>query len=185
MKGWLSIVILLLLGGCASLNQRQCLEGDWYGLGVIDGKAGESIDRLNVHNRACGQYGVTIDERQYFSGRNEGLQTYCRLENAFTTGLAGLRYGGVCPPELDATFAHYNNAAYAVYRTKMALDNLQAQISERELRLQASRYREDRSLLRRDLDDLEFRYDELRRDLRENQRYLEYLQREAARKTRP
>ncbi|MGD9949388.1 MAG: DUF2799 domain-containing protein [Desulfobulbus sp.] len=181
----LPVLFFVFLGGCASLSQKQCLRGDWYGLGVVDGKAGEPTSRLNAHSRACAEYGVKINEHQYAAGRTEGLSTYCRLENALVTGLAGQRYAGVCPPEIDAAFAHYNNSAYAVYRTRQELDTLQARISETELRLEASKYRDDRSRLRMDLDDLDQRYDELRREFWENQRYLEYLQAEAANRPRP
>jgi hypothetical protein len=181
----LPVLFLLFLGGCASLNQEQCLRGDWYGLGITDGKAGEPTSRLNAHIRACAEYGVRIDEAPYFAGRTQGLLIYCRPENAFATGLAGQRYAGVCPPDIDPTFAHYNNAAYAVYRARQEMDTLQTRISETELRLNASKYRDDRRQLRRDLDDLDFRYDELRQELRANQRYLEYLQKEADKRPRP
>ncbi|MDD2462377.1 MAG: DUF2799 domain-containing protein [Desulfobulbus sp.] len=181
----LPVLFILLLGGCASLSQEQCQRGDWYGLGVVDGKAGEPTRRLEVHNRACAEYGVHINEGPYLAGRTEGLKTFCRLENAIVTGLAGLRYAGVCPPEIDATFAHYNNAAYAVFRTRQEMDALQARISDTELRLEANKYRDDRSRLRMDLDDLALRYSELRQELRENQHYLQYLQVEAGKRPRP
>lgn len=31
---------LLLFAGCASLNRTQCLEGDWYEIGLSDGESG-------------------------------------------------------------------------------------------------------------------------------------------------
>lgn len=181
----LPFLFFSLLSGCASLNQQECLRGDWYGLGMADGKAGESTGRLNAHIRACAEYGVHIDEQRYFAGRTEGLKTYCLPENAFATGLAGQRYQGVCPAEIDAAFSHYNNAAYAVYRTRRELDDLEDRISEAELRLTASRDRDNRRRLRLYLDDLDQRYDELRFELRSNQHYLEFLQSEAGGRPRP
>ncbi|MGE4558780.1 MAG: DUF2799 domain-containing protein [Desulfobulbus sp.] len=181
----LLLLFFALASGCASLNQQQCLRGDWYGIGMADGRAGESAGRLNAHIRACAEYGVRIDEQRYFAGRSEGLKTYCRLENAFATGLAGQRYQGVCPAEVDAAFAHYNNAAYAVYRTRQDLDDLEDRISDAELRLAASRDRDDRRRLRLYLDELDQHYDDLRFELRTNLHYLEYLQSEADNPPRP
>ena len=182
----LPVFFILLLGGCASLNQEQCLQGDWYGLGVIDGKAGQPTSRLNTHNHACAKYGVQLDEDRYLAGRSEGLKTYCQPENAIVTGLAGQHHTtGVCPPDMDAAFSHYNNAAYAVFRTQQEIDDIRSTISETELRLDASRYREDRWRLRMDLDDLDQRYDELRLELRESRHYLEYLQAEINKRHRP
>ena len=176
----IALSLLALLGGCASLTSEQCRRGDWYGVGLSDGRAGESYSRLGEHIRACREYGVSIDEAPYAAGRNEGLRDYCRLDNAFRTGLAGQRYNHVCPPEIDAAFNHYNSSAYTVYRLEKELHQVDARITDTELRLRASNLKDEhRRLLRMDLHDLDRHYDDLRDELRESRRYLEYLRTEA------
>lgn len=174
------VVVLAVLSGCASLSGEQCRQGDWYGVGLNDGRAGEAFSRLNEHIRACREYGVTIDEPTYAAGRSAGLQEYCRLDNAFRTGLAGQRYGHVCQPEIDATFNHYNSSAYAVYRLRQELDQVDSRITDTELRLRAAHLTDAyRRQLRMDLRELDRHYDELRDELRASQRYLDFLRSEA------
>lgn len=71
MKALLVLLVAATLAGCASLSQHQCLQGDWYAIGVGDGQLGMPADRLDRHTRACAQYGVTIDRQLYLEGRAE------------------------------------------------------------------------------------------------------------------
>ena len=174
------LMAIVLLGGCASLSGEECRRGDWYGVGLSDGQAGEPYSRLNEHNRACREYQMVIDESTYAAGRNQGLKEYCRWDNAFRTGLAGQRYQHVCPPELDATFNHYNSSAYAVYHLEQELRQVDSRITDTELRLRAGNLRDEyRRQLRMDLYDLDRHYDDLRAELRESRRYLDSLRSEA------
>ena len=53
MKALLVLLVAATLAGCASLSQHQCLQGDWYSIGVGDGQRGMPVDRLDQHTRAC------------------------------------------------------------------------------------------------------------------------------------
>ncbi len=165
-----------LLTGCASLSREQCLRGDWSGIGMADGQAGEPADRKDQHVRACSEYGIQINDQQYFEGYARGLDDYCRIDNAFESGLRGRRYQHVCPPAIDSLFERCNSAAYEVYRIKRELDRLGDQIDSQEFRLRGTDLSDDyRHQLRRDLRELDRRYDRLRSDLYFSERYLDQL----------
>lgn len=176
---WLFFVTVLL-AGCATLNREQCQRGDWYGVGMADGRAGEPSSRLDKHLRACSEYGVRIDEQQYRNGYADGLGDYCRIENAFETGLQGLRYQGICPPSIHADFERCNRAAYEVYRIRRELDRIEDEILSREYLLRDNDLSGDRRWqLRHDIRQLDWRHDRLRDDLYASERYLDQLRDEA------
>lgn len=174
------IFLTVVLAGCATLSKEQCRQGDWYGLGVADGRSGAPLDRMESHRRACAEYAVTLDERQYREGRDHGLREYCRWDTAFAAGLEGKRYQHVCPPAIDATFDHYNRSAYEIYLLKGEIDSVSNQMTSIEHRLQDKGLSTDRRYeLRQDLRELDRRYDQLRSDLFSSQRYLDHLMQES------
>jgi hypothetical protein len=99
-----------LLAGCASLNEAECRQGDWTGIGQSDGYAGYAMTRLQDHAAACGKLGITPDAAAYARGRQIGLRGYCTAPRGFTEGRLGNSYAGVCPPDLAPAFmAAYND----------------------------------------------------------------------------
>ncbi|WP_319588930.1 DUF2799 domain-containing protein [uncultured Desulfobulbus sp.] len=169
-------LMVALLPGCASLSREQCQRGDWYGIGMADGQAGEAASRKDQHVRACSEYGIQINDQQYFDGYDRGLEDYCRIDNAFESGLRGKRYQHVCSPAIDALFERCNRAAYEVYRIKGELDRLGDQIDSQEFRLRGTDLSDDyRHQLRCDLRELDRQYDRLRGDLYFSERYLDEL----------
>ena len=176
MKTILMLVLAATLAGCASLSQDQCRQGDWYSIGVGDGQLGQPADRLEQHLKACAQYGITIDRQRYLEGRAEGLAEYCRLDNAFATGLRGHRYQGVCPPAVDADFERANAAAYEVYSLRQELDSVDNQLALREDDLADRDLSDDsRRRLRTEIRDLDRQRDRLRDDMHAAQRHLDRL----------
>lgn len=169
-------LMVVLLAGCASLNREQCQRGDWQGIGMADGLAGEPADRRDQHVRACSEFGIRIDNQQYLAGYSQGLNEYCHIDNAFESGLQGRRYQHVCPPNIDAQFERGNRAAYEVYRIRKDLDSLESQIDSLELRLHRRDLSDDyRHQLRNDLRRLDRQYEQLRGDLYFSQRFLDRL----------
>ena len=180
MKALLVLLVAATLAGCASLSQHQCLQGDWYSIGVGDGQLGMPADRLDQHTRACAQYGVTIDRQRYLEGRAEGLSEYCRLDNAFATGLNGQRYQGVCPPAVDREFERANRAAFEVHTLRQELDSIDNQLALREDDLLDRSLADDhRRRLRAEIRALDRDRDRLRADLSAAQRHLDRLMDEA------
>ncbi|MDX9835075.1 MAG: DUF2799 domain-containing protein [Desulfobulbus sp.] len=181
MKSILILVIFVTatLAGCASLSRDQCLQGDWYAVGVGDGQLGMPVDRLDQHLKACSQYGVGIDQQRYLEGRADGLAEYCQLDNAFATGLNGHRYQGACPPAMDAPFERANKAAYEVYTLRQELDSIDSQLATLEDDLLDRDLADHRRRLRAEIRELDRQRDRLRADLYAAQCHLDRLMDEA------
>lgn len=172
----LVLITLCHLPGCATLSREQCERGDWYGIGMGDGQEGASTNRLADHARACSKYGLQPDDHQYKLGYDRGLTEYCRIDNAFATGLRGDRYQGVCPPTIDALFERCNQAAYTVYQIRQRLDALEDERDRYEYRLRNSNLsQEDRHQLHRELRNLDRQYSWLRDELFFSERSLDRL----------
>lgn len=186
-----------VLNGCATLSEEQCLIGDWYGIGVSDGAAGYSYDRLSDHTEACAEHGVLPNSRLYEDGRQEGLRSFCTPQVGFREGRQGDGYAGVCPSHLEGDFlAGYSdgrivhaaqqvyNAAYGDHSSyQQQAYNLEGQIRTEENALGAADLTDEqrqaiRQRLRRLRDDRERALD-LARDaewrMREAERELAML----------
>ncbi len=175
----LSLVILILTG-CATLNQEECKRGDWYTLGLNDGLSGQTSGRLSQHQEACSEYGIMINHEQYQAGRSQGLNDYCRLENAFKTGLNGQQYQHVCPPAIDSLFSRYNSAAYQVYQDRTELERIDNELSNKENSLwDKKRSDSDRNRIRNEIRDLDRRRHRLNDDMYQHQRLVDDLNAEA------
>ena len=186
MKALCFLCLTLLLTGCATLSHEQCQRGDWYGLGVADGQLGQPASRIDQHQNACAEYGIIPDNRQYMEGRAQGLAEYCRLDNAFETGLRGQRYQGVCPPAVDGLFDRYNASAYEVYRLRRELDSVNDTLTSLESRLLGrSLSDEDRRTIRSEIREMDRHRDRLRDDLHFSELQLDRMEDEARTLNRP
>lgn len=175
--GFLSIVTL---AGCATLSQEECIRGDWFGLGVNDGRAGETETRLDAHQKACMEYGIAVNNEAYFAGREQGLMYYCQLDNAFRTGLSGQQYYHVCPPSIDGLFTHYHSAAFAVHEDHAELEKLDNELSSKENYLHDKKLTDkERARIRNEISDLDRKRYRLRDNLYYHERQLDDLRREA------
>ncbi|WP_208979393.1 DUF2799 domain-containing protein [Pseudovibrio axinellae] len=80
------------------------MTGDWQGVGMVDGKAGYTSDKLNEHTKACSKYDIAPDVNAYMAGRMMGLQSYCTPISGFEQGREGKTYRGVCPITSEESF---------------------------------------------------------------------------------
>jgi hypothetical protein len=175
----LLIGLLTLTTGCATLTREECLYGDWFGVGLKDGREGEDASRFINHQDACRQYNVIPDKQQYLAGREQGLQQYCQLDNAIELGLRGVRYQSVCPSDLDKSFRYYNNTAYQVYQQQEALKSLDSSLSEKEHALQDKKLsHKERQNIRNEIRDLDSKRLRLRDDLHAAEVQLDRLMEE-------
>jgi len=175
--GWLGVFAFT---GCATLSQEECLRGDWFGLGMNDGRTGQAIGRLDEHHKACFEYGIAVNNDAYFAGREQGLRDYCQFDNAFKTGLNGEQYRHVCPPSIDGIFAHYHSAALAVHQDRADLERLDGELASRERDLYDKKLSDkERARIRQDLRELDRKRERLRDDLYYHERQLQDLRREA------
>ena len=170
------LVASLLLAGCATLDADECKAADWRQIGRSDGERGYGMGRLDEHRKACAEHGITPNADRYWLGRSEGLQHYCRLDNALRVGRAGQSYQGVCPPAIDAHFRLWHAAAYEASRIRSAMDSTNSEIDQLERRLRQRDIDDrERQRLRQTIRELDRRRDRLRDDLNDQDRRVDRL----------
>jgi len=176
LKSLFFIIASPLINGCATLSYEDCLQGAWFELGLNDGRMGRPFNRLAQHQKACSEYGISLDNNQYNAGRKQGLRDYCQLDNAIETGLQGHRYQSVCPSDIHAAFLRYNQAAYDVYQCQKDLEDLGDELFDKENSLLKRKLSDDDRLnIRIDIRRLDRERQRLRDELYSRERRLEYL----------
>jgi hypothetical protein len=130
------VVAALVLGGCASIGEDECLAMDWRTVGYEDGAAGMGIERLTWRRQACAKYGVAPDLEAYRRGRDEGLLEFCVPGNGFRVGAAGQRYSGACPDLLADEFLVAYEAGRQLWRLERRVDEALAGITSRRNEIQ-------------------------------------------------
>lgn len=124
----------LVAGSCATLNEDQCLAGDWNGIGYTDGANGYTTARFADHVKACAKYSVTPDQSLYLRGRERGLPVYCTLDRGFRVGRQGQSYAGVCPAALERPFLTGMADGRVVWDAQQRVDRAVNEISSAEAR---------------------------------------------------
>jgi hypothetical protein len=109
------IAVAVALGGCATMNQNECMAVDWRTIGYEDGVNGYSGDHIAQHRRACAKYGVTPDLNLYQAGRAQGLREYCRPQNGYEVGARGGSYNGSCPADMEDGFVDAYQSGRQLY----------------------------------------------------------------------
>src|SRR3546814_17481175 len=84
--------LALLQAGCATMNQDECLSGDWGLVGYQDGTNGYPLSYMDKHAKACAAYGVRPDAATYMAARERGLFEYCTPPRGFREGRMGSKY---------------------------------------------------------------------------------------------
>ena len=120
----------LLVGGCASMDKPQCVNANWYAIGMEDGAQGRGLQRPGDHRRACAEHGVQPDAERYAAGRNEGLKSYCTYDRGFRAGRAGNAYHSVCPEPAARDFLAGYQHGREVYGLQRRLDEVNADIKK-------------------------------------------------------
>lgn len=123
-----SVPILVFLAACATLDREDCVQADWYTIGLEDGARGYAVERLGEHRRACAKHGIAPNAERYMLGRNEGLKSFCTYERGYSEGRAGHAYSGACP-QPTSFVAGYNRGRelHDLYRER---DELQRELGK-------------------------------------------------------
>ncbi len=156
------LLVAVLLHGCASMSEAECLNADWTVVGEIDGQQGRGLSVLDDYRRDCADYGVVPNTQEYLAGRESGLMLYCTRDNGYREGRSGMRLEADCPTALAGDFQHGYQLGQDVFNS---LSNL---------RLSADSIRSNRA----ELDDLRTRRTAQERSLEED----EFTDEEAAAK---
>lgn len=128
------------ISGCATLSKDECLLGDWYEIGVQDGAAGYSPNRLAQHRETCAEYRVRPNREAYQAGWDDGIGAYCTPERGFQEGRRGASYSDVCPPALEWTFLQGYRNGQQLYQQERRLRELE---QEQERNKKEIRQREE------------------------------------------
>ena len=142
-KWTISLVFAIVAGvsGCASMSEEECALSDWSAIGYEDGSRGYTSDRFGQHRKACAKHGYAADFGAYQRGRTRGLEEFCRPGHAFTFGVNGGRYNGVCAAELEAGFIEAYQAGYQLYAMRSNVGNANAAIDARQRELRYAKER--------------------------------------------
>lgn len=160
----------LLLTGCETMSKEECLSADWYQVGYDDGRDGKERKQIEYITESCAKAGVIPDRELYFSGRDDGIREYCSPRHAFSLGVNGSYYHGVCPPETAAVFESYYREGKRIYTARQHLKDLETERHKLEQELEAARTDRDRKNIRDGLEAL----DERLRNARDRLRFIEY-----------
>ncbi len=135
MRTALIIIIMplaFLFSGCAKMmNENECVAADWRTVGFLDGSAGRAQGFLERRTEACAEYGVSPDLNLYFTGRSQGLESFCQPRSGFYLGLRNTSYNNVCPANMEQPFL-------AAYQDGVGLRRHQNRVIELESDIEAA-----------------------------------------------
>lgn len=137
-----TLVILctvLTLSACSSISKQECQTGDWYSIGVNDGKDGADIKMYKKYQKECADYGITADFARYQQGYQQGLVFYCDFAHGEAHGRSGASYNTACTGNLEPQFRLGYQRGKQWYQVKSAVDNLQFELEQRYRQIQQNR----------------------------------------------
>lgn len=168
------IGLALLLGGCASMSEKDCLHANWFDQGYRDGRQGYPLTRVEDHREACGKIGIVPDTMNYRNGHGRGVLEYCTPQNAVVEGRAGRPYRNVCPAALEREFLTNHQLGMRVYQAQQRLESLNRDSQRLQRTLDKEKSESKRRRLRNDLRDLDRRLNDARDELYYEERRLAY-----------
>jgi hypothetical protein len=173
-------LVILALGGCASMSSEECTASDWSAIGYEDGSRGYTSDRFGSHRKACAKHGVTADFAAYQQGRTAGLVEFCQPSRGFNLGASGGHYSGFCNVDLEPEFldgyragqqlytlrSYVNSANSQIYSRKREIEDIEIAVRNKQaLLISAESTPQDRVLLLADLKHLSERSGELEAEI--------------------
>jgi hypothetical protein len=131
-RRWLAAAAVLggagLLASCATLSEEACRQGDWRGIGYVDGTEGRLETHVQRHAEACSGLGITPDVARWREGRAEGLRLYCRPERAYRIGREGRTFNPVCEGHDLGALATAYERGRRYYDLGMEIDRLETEV---------------------------------------------------------
>ena len=145
------LTLSLVLAGCAGgMSKKECLYADWRAIGYEDGAQGRDASAIGSRRVACADKAkITPDMEAYLSGREKGLDQFCRPANGFDYGSRGYSYTGACAARDEGAFVaayekgltlygfveNYNAASNALANAHDELGNIDHQIAHAQAAL--------------------------------------------------
>lgn len=111
----------LVLQGCSTMNEKECVVADWQAIGYEDGSRGYSESRFGKYRKACAEYGIKANFASYQTGHTRGLRRYCTPERAYNLGKSNAQFPNICPTDLIGDMRYGYDLGKNLYRQKSAL----------------------------------------------------------------
>ncbi|MBX5011942.1 DUF2799 domain-containing protein [Rhizobium lentis] len=166
----------LFLASCNTLSKEECVAADWRVIGESDGAAGyEPQQRFAAHAKSCERVKIVPDQSIWFQGYQAGLVRYCTPLSGLARGQSGGGYANVCPPETASGFLRGFNLGAKQHGLQERFNAMQNDYSSKETEIDELSVKlrdakdEERSALRRRIEDLEDDMHDIRRDQRDVQ----------------
>lgn len=160
------IVIVTFTSGCATLSKGECIEADWYEIGIRDGSSGKPRSVLDSHREACKKHGVAPNREHYYAGRTKAINTYCTPDNGFLIGKQGGYYKQVCPLHLDRGFLNSYKLGKEIYDINRDIVKAESRLEKLEKELDRKETRKERRIkIREEIRVLDRKHRELREQL--------------------
>jgi hypothetical protein len=137
------------------MDVNECKLANWRDVGLRDGLAGAQLSLLDTRVKDCAKAQVAVDTQSFLRGRNQGLASYCRVENAVGLGLDGKQYQGVCPAGIDVEFRRRVQIGRDVRDLRDELSSLDRRREPLEKRLREAKGDDERRKIRNELGDLD------------------------------
>jgi len=129
------MMLLLGLVGCATMNKSECLNADWYMIGMEDGSQGQPLSHIGEHRKACAGYNIKPDLVAYEAGHAAGTEQFCTESNGFRLGKRGGSYNGVCPPSLEEIILAGYDAGKKVHGASVEASQAAAAVKSNQVQL--------------------------------------------------
>ncbi|MEH6443118.1 MAG: DUF2799 domain-containing protein [Oceanospirillaceae bacterium] len=139
-------MVLLVLAGCATLNQAQCISANWYDLGFDNALDGNKSSFVAEHTEACQEYAITPDFEAYKEGWLQGIKKFCSPQSGWRYGMAGDYYRNTCSTLDDRPFLEAYRMGRKLYDKKAEIRSLKSEISS----LQRNKDQEKDNKLKKD-----------------------------------
>lgn len=133
------LALAIILSSCSSISQQECQTGDWYSIGVNDGKDGADIKRYQKYQKECASHGITSDFARYQQGYQQGLVFYCDFAHGEAHGRSGASYNTACTGNLEPQFRLGYQQGKQWHQAKSAVNNLQFELEQRYRQIQQNR----------------------------------------------
>lgn len=118
-----AICTAMMLSACGTMTKAECQVADWYQVGLSDGKTGKMWHHLADHAKSCAKAGIVPDKQAWEAGRQQGLQSYCTIGNAYQRGLKGISVGMACPAESQEILDKANRYGQAIHQLESDIDS--------------------------------------------------------------
>ncbi len=178
-RGFLPLILLLLLSSCATLSRQECQGANWHDIGESDGSKGLPLSRISRHADACRRFSIVPDRQAWMEGHRIGARRFCTPANAFALGVRGGKNHGICQADQRAAFESVYKLGRRHHELASEIRSLEFQIESAKSRIDEVRQRRKKGKLSAGEADAEI--DSLHRDIVSDEIQLERARNDLAR----